>query len=154
MGVLGAYWAVKFRKIQRLASTVSLYKRTNIVYCPGGWINGEYDPDADELYHDDHSTADPCVDGLISYDEEVSSEKVIIARDRMWGSYIEDDDAVKLGLGTLDINEAVILTDSTVDLTGLYKVEHAGLSYGIVIEPRDFYMDDEILFKYARLRKI
>jgi len=150
MANVGAYWKKKFRqKLTPLMYAVKVYRYSEEpAHCPGGWgeNSGEFDPEADFLYHSDNPTATACRNGLIG---ELISEDI----KGFYFSDLKQSQMDELSIGTLDENEGVFIVDGFVNLHSVVTIEYpVGIFHQFVFK-RDLLIGEDIIAQYGKVRK-
>jgi hypothetical protein len=116
--------------------------------CPGGWgeNSGEYDPEADFLYHSDNPEAPACNNGLIG---EIASEEI----KGFYFSELKESQMMELDVGTLDENEGIFIVDGFVDLENIVTLEYPSGEYHQFIFKRDLKIGEDVIAQYGKVRK-
>ena len=144
------HWRNKFAAHCAAQEPIRLYHLAEGVRCAGGWdeLTGEYDPEADRVYHEAHPYQPVCEYGYVGAEVTVEEVRVFLAPS------LTDDQRAELGIGNLEQDEVVGFAPSTVELGDVEKVEYpiGGGRYYRVRNP-DVWMHRGVgIFKYAVLQ--
>lgn len=149
MASIGAYWKKKFRqKLTPLMYAVKVYRyEEEPAHCPGGWgVSGEFDPEADFLYHSDNPTAPACRNGLVG---DLISEDV----KGFYFSDLKQSQMFEMNIGTLDENEGVFIVDGFINLANVVTIEYPAGTFHQFVFKRDLLIGEDVIAQYGKVRK-
>lgn len=140
--------------LKRIANNITIVAQPPGTPCPGAFdeYSQEYDPKIDRSWHQAHPSAAVCVKGRVG-----ASPVTRVVKAFHFPS-LRDADLKFLGLGEININQAVFLTPYDQDLTDMEKYrnpthseEWFRLDAGY---PRSIALNDVDIFWIAKATKI